>query len=439
MDHNKRWVVSGWAIIGAVLIGLVIAFALFGPSVGDIQIPVQAADIPLNIHAFLPLIFGQNVNLGQYVVLGWNDLGMHCYNRDFQDLAVLPPFNNLMVQVVKRGAPPQIITSNIVVSYSFPENTYSYISPTNPALKKSNFWDYAPQLFNVTLPPNIGLTGKGLSGQMDLDGNHFSAVGIPLTEYNDNDLTNRQPFQLATIVVKDLNGNPLASNQVVAPVSTEMTCNNCHEDNGIGNEGIALGKVERNILKKHDNDNMGEYPAGHTGALLDRTPVLCAECHASNALGAAGVHDVPSLSNAMHNKHTGIVPDTLDGCYNCHPGPSTRCLRDVMSTKHNMTCINCHGGMAKVGNNPSPWKNEPQCTECHTNPIYKTDNPLYRLSKGHGGIYCEACHDSTHAIAPSTQTRDAIKFINLQGKAGPISDCKVCHTDNPTGVSPHQP
>ncbi|MCA9974736.1 MAG: hypothetical protein KC413_03265, partial [Anaerolineales bacterium] len=31
----------------------------------------------------------------QYIVLAWNDLGMHCYNRDFQDLAVLPPFNTL--------------------------------------------------------------------------------------------------------------------------------------------------------------------------------------------------------------------------------------------------------------------------------------------------------------------------------------------------------
>ena len=38
----------------------------------------------------------------RYVVLAWNDLGMHCYNRDFRDLAVLPPYNTLWAQVLRR-------------------------------------------------------------------------------------------------------------------------------------------------------------------------------------------------------------------------------------------------------------------------------------------------------------------------------------------------
>ena len=59
----------------------------------------------------------------RYVVLAWNDLGMHCYNRDFQDLAVLPPFNTLWAQVVKVGDPPQIITSGVNLTYDFPDNT----------------------------------------------------------------------------------------------------------------------------------------------------------------------------------------------------------------------------------------------------------------------------------------------------------------------------
>jgi len=41
--------------------------------------------------------------------------------------------------------------------------------------------------------------------------------------------------------------------------------------------------------------------------------------HASNALGMTGQPGIPSLSNAMHEKHAGKVPDTLAGCYNCHP------------------------------------------------------------------------------------------------------------------------
>lgn len=363
----------------------------------------------------------------EYVLLGWNDLGMHCYNRDFQDLAVLPPYNNLWVQVIQRGDPPQIVTTGITVSYSFPDNTYS--------VGKSNFWEYDVQLFGVDLPPNVGLTGRGLSGDMDPTGDHFVAEGIPLTEFDDSDWVNRQPYQLASIVAKDQFGNVLASNQVVAPVSTEMRCDNCHSD---GAFGISTGRVETNILTLHDEENQNDYPSGHEGPLMDRRPILCAECHASNALGAPGVSGVPNLSRAMHSKHDGEVPDTTDGCYNCHPGPSTLCLRDVMSNEYGMGCTSCHGGMSEVKNNPNPWLNEPRCDDCHTDPGYEQNNPLFRMSTGHGGVYCEACHDSTHAIAPSSEPRDAIKFINLQGYAGTLSECTVCHLTQPSFGGPHQ-
>jgi hypothetical protein len=43
----------------------------------------------------------------QYIVLAWNDLGMHCYNRNFADLVVLPPFNTLWAQVILVGDPPR--------------------------------------------------------------------------------------------------------------------------------------------------------------------------------------------------------------------------------------------------------------------------------------------------------------------------------------------
>jgi len=329
--------------------------------------------------------------------------------------------------VIQRGDPPKLVTNGVTVSYRFPDNTYS--------VGKSNFWEYDQQLFGVDLPPNVGLTGKGLSGEMDKSGDHFTAEGIPLTEFDDNDWVNRQPFQLAEIIARDVNGNELARNTVVAPVSTEMRCNNCHADGMI--EGIATGRVETNILTLHDEENSEEYPNGHTTPLMDRRPILCAECHASNALGAAGLPGIPSLSKAMHEKHDGKVTNTTNGCYNCHPGPSTKCLRDVMSQQHNMQCTDCHGSMSDVAENPSPWLNEPRCDNCHTDSKYAQNNALYRLSTGHGGVYCEACHDSTHAIAPSSEPRDAIKFINLQGHSGTLDTCTVCHITQPTTGGPH--
>ena len=109
-----------------------------------------------------------------------------------------------------------------------------------------------------------------------------------------------------------------------------------------------------------------------------------------------------------------------------------------MSSEYNMGCTDCHGGMEEVKSNPNPWLNEPRCDTCHTEQKYAQNNALYRLSTGHGGLYCEACHDSTHAIATSSQPLDAIKFINLQGYAGTLSKCTVCHLTEPGGTTVHQ-
>jgi hypothetical protein len=195
-----------------------------------------------------------------------------------------------------------------------------------------------------------------------------------------------------------------------------------------------------NILAIHDEEEGTN--------LLNSRPVLCARCHSSNALEAPGVSGVPSLSNAIHEEHDGKIPNTLNGCYACHPGPTTKCLRDSMSLNvtsaldptRKMDCIDCHGDMNTVSKNPDPWLNEPRCDTCHkptATKQYNQDQALYRFSKGHGGLYCEACHDSTHAIATSREANDALKFIQLQGMSGTLSQCMVCHTIQPTGPGPH--
>jgi hypothetical protein len=364
---------------------------------------------------------------------------MHCYNPDFQHLAVLPPYNTLWAQVIRRSTPPQIVTTGISVTFAFPDNTYS--------VGKSNFWDYEQALFGVDLPPNVGLTGKGMAGTMDLHagGTYFVAEGIPLTEYRDSDYEANPndptpyPYQLAVVTVRDsASGEILAQTTTVAPVSTEMHCDTCHYDGAL--EDIATGNVELNILTLHDLENMDDYPPGHTGALVSRTPILCAECHSSNALGAPGVAGLPSLSNAIHDKHDDEVTQDLDGCYNCHPGPQTQCLRDVMSQR-GMDCLGCHGTMAQVADNDDPWLVEPRCdtSGCHGN-RYSQDQALYRQSQEHGGVYCAGCHDSPHAIAPSREPNDAIKFLALQGvnaTLGANNHCEVCHGTFPSAAGPH--
>jgi hypothetical protein len=65
------------------------------------------------------------------------------------------------------------------------------------------------------------------------------------------------------------------------------------------------------------------------------------------------------------------------------------------------------------------------------------DQPLFQKSQGHGRIYCEACHDSTHASSPSREYNDSIKFYQLQGHAGSLSKCTLCHATKPTGMFHH--
>jgi hypothetical protein len=418
--------------MGERLVGWIVLLFIFGLAFLTAT-PASSQDLPalMNTPYYVPLM-ANGMALGNYVLLGWNDLGMHCYNRDFSDLAVLPPYNTLWAQVIKRGNPPQIITSGVRVQYGFPDNTSS--------VTKSNFWTYAPQLFGAHLPDNVGLTGKGLAGVMDVKSGYFVAEGIPITEFSDSDLNTPQPYQLAVLTAKSTtNGATLAKLNVVAPVSTEMRCDGCHAQGK--DPGGPYVKVEQNILRLHDEEEGTN--------LYNSRPVLCAKCHESNALNMHPNNNLPSLANAMHDKHDGEVANTLEGCYSCHPGPSTKCLRDVMSLNvkstrspnHNMDCIDCHGTLSQVKQNPNPWLNEPRCDSCHqatTTKQYNQDQALYRFSKGHGGVYCEACHDSTHAIAPSREDYDAIKFNQLQGHDGPINECLVCHTVKPTGKGPHQ-
>ncbi len=396
-----------WSIIG--LISLLLLFSMLGSASVSSAASGQAVN-----DIFLPMIMQRMID---YVILGWNDLGMHCYDRDYSTLTVLPPYNNLYAQVIKRGDPPQLITTGIKVNYSFPNNTYS--------VGKTNFWTYAFKIFGVSLSSNIGLAGKGLSGEMDLVSNHFVAQGVPVTEFSDSAPTTPQYFQLAQMIVTDLSGSGLSQTNVVAPISSEMRCDVCHNSPSPTN-------FRMNILIKHDNEEGTHL----TEQASSGNPVLCAGCHADPALGMSGNPELPSLSAAMHGKHA----EETSNCYACHPGPLTRCLRDVMSQQFGLTCVSCHvGGMTALASRTrTPWVDLPRCGNCHDAAHAENTGKLYKQSTGHGGLFCEACHNSTHAITPSREANDNIQAIVYQGTAGTISKCTVCHLTTPASGGPHQ-
>ena len=345
------------------------------------------------------------------VVIGYNDLGMHCMNDDFSELLILPPFNTLHAQVIDRSeSDPHIIKENLTVRYSIPGNTHS--------ADKTNFWKHAEALFGVALPPDVGLTGNGLSGQMfPTENDDWNVTGIPITPLDDDGRLN--PYPLALITAHLLNGQEIGRTQAVVPVSQELSCNLCHQTPGIS--------VERDILLDHDRL--------HGTSLADNTPVLCAQCHGSNALGLSGDPNLSNLSLAIHGSHASRLKglNLTVSCYACHPGVHTQCQRDVHFLA-GMTCHDCHGSETDVANpERNPWVDEPRCGDCHQREGFDFEEPgkLFRESRGHKGIMCMTCHGSPHAVTPTTTEADNAQALRLQGHTGVLNDCSVCHREPP--------
>lgn len=344
----------------------------------------------------------------EYVVIAYNDLGMHCMNQDHSVLSILPPYNNIVAQVIRRGEEPEIVTSGVKVEYRMLENT---------TCSGTNFWDYVTDLFGQELEFCMGLKGNGLSGEMALRGERYVAEGVPVTPFDDSG--NFNPYPIVEIVVKDASGGQtLATTQTVVPISYEMNCDKCH--GGDGGQDTMM-----NILKLHDRQE--------GTSLQDATPVLCQDCHADPALGAGGVTGVPNFSLAIHGRHARL--DQRPDCYDCHPGPKTQCQRTAIEGMQ--SCNGCHGDLVQMADSlkggRTPWVQEPKCADCHSGKEMDTGTTLYRNAKGHHGVYCETCHYEPHAWWPSKLEKDNYQPQRLQGGDGPLGSksCLVCHTSVP--------
>ncbi|NVO21152.1 MAG: hypothetical protein HXX13_15725 [Bacteroidetes bacterium] len=371
----------------------------------------------------IPSIFSASSHVGKkapttenYIVIGWNELGMHCANKFFDNMCILPPYNNHLAQIIKVGSPTQLpevmgASSGFSVTYEIPGDTYS--------VGKTNFWSFALQLFGVNLPDNIGLTGNGLTGTMTDTNNYYLATGIPITPYTDNNFLTENPFQLTLLKAFNASNQLIATTQSVIPVSNEINCvsSGCHTS-------------EMDILQHHENVS---------GFNINNRPIFCATCHADPVLGMPGNGTAPKFSQVIHEKHGEFISTD---CYKCHPGPNTQCFRDTMHAA-GLTCVNCHGNVFNVGktveNGRTPWLQEPSCgaAACHGDNFAENPGKLFRESKGHGNLFCSACHNSPHAIVPTNKAEDNLQNITLQGFSGTLRKCSVCHGYTPTAPGPH--
>ena len=357
---------------------------------------------------------GTSVTGAQYIVFAWNDLGMHCLNPTYDKAVILPPYNNLIVQVVKRGDPPAVVTTGLTVSYRIINNTKS-----STKASYGQFWTNAAKLFGVSLPVDTGLNlvdpyiHNGLSGNMVVHGSQFEADGIPVTPVDDSNVWN--PYQVAEITVKDSTGKIVAQTRTTIPTSDEINCAKCHGSTD------AFG----DILRKHDSM--------HGTNLAGQAPVLCQSCHADPILGTTNHNGATGyFSAAMHKSHSTRGAT----CYDCHPGNKTQCSRSIAHTAPGGNCETCHGSMANVADSiltggRIPWTNEPKCVSCHSG-VAEVDsgNTLFRNALGHGGMHCTACHGSPHAMVPSSQSSDNYQSTQYQGAVKTIASCGACHSNS---------
>jgi len=436
---------------------------------------------------------------GAYTLVAWSELGMHCIDgKDYSVFSVLPPYNVIHAQLWKRGEPPTPVTTGVTITYQAVADAKGSINTSSAG--KTNFWKYAPPLFQASPKPEMGLAGYATQSTKpqklayNAPLGYWEAVGIPTIPYDDAGKANAYP--MVAIVARDTAGKHLASVSIVVPVSDEMSCASCHASgsaaaakpkSGWVNNPDPVKDMKLNILKKHDDRwPISSYlpqlkKAGWTyqstlyGTATGGTPVLCAACHSDNALSLPGITGIGSVSRDMHALHGPVVnPGTgitlnqsssdAGSCYVCHPGPRTQCKRGAMALRH---CTDCHGSVSRVGaSGRNPWLIEPACQSCHNSGLRLTSafdasgkwivptdttfatnanvpvagSNLYRFSKGHGGVYCGGCHNSTHAEFPSLQANDNVYSVQLQGHKGKIAECIVCHTKLPVKLNqgPHK-
>ncbi|MEI6083503.1 MAG: Ig-like domain-containing protein [Verrucomicrobiota bacterium] len=469
---------------------------------------------------------GTNWAATNYTVVGWNNLGMHCMDSDYSVFSILPPYNTINAQLIRGiNGTASVINAGITITYQAVADPAGSINTTSAG--KGNWYDYmgSPGLIGVTLPVDWGLPVPNLIYHMpgtnnvpqamtpETSWNWFVAYGIPVFPTDDALKPNQYPMM--RLVARDSLNQVLATTDIVLPVSDEMNCRLCHLSGSGPDARPSAGWVNDpnpgrdyrlNILRLHDDRQWTNHASLYAAALasnsfntaglyatvvIDKKPFICAKCHLSEALPFGPLLGIPQLTTSIHGRHASVIDPrsnlTLDadnnrvGCYTCHPGSVTRCLRGAMGKAVNpadgsmaMQCQSCHGNMSAVGDPTRVgWYKEPTCQACHsgdavsnsgqirftdafTNGVMRvptntrfatTDNVrfapynLYRFSTCHGGVKCSGCHGSTHAEFPSAFPNDNVTSQTHQGHAGVLVECAVCHGSNPaysvTKSGPH--
>ncbi|MGD8557168.1 MAG: hypothetical protein PVJ14_07430, partial [Chromatiales bacterium] len=273
---------------------------------------------------------------------------------------------------------------------------------------------------------------------------------------------------------------------------TPVQCSQCHYSPALDlAQAGPVDEPEQGPRGRQQRHHISQSRAmhGHHGEFIDLFP----EMPAPNDPSRVATAEDPALVNAFEQ---GILEDTCYACHpgkntqclrgamfnggmvcqDCH-GNMAQVGNDFTENFPTHPFVGDGSGGEDLSKRVS-WASEPGCQSCHTGDAvnnlagdfpdlvaddgirllqayentthpgdesqvatmiqapdsrFAENNPLYRLSQGHGGVKCENCHGSTHAIWPVTPregpfvANDNLAAIQLQGHDGKIQECDVCH------------
>jgi hypothetical protein len=179
--------------------------------------------------------------------------------------------------------------------------------------------------------------------------------------------------------------------------------------------------------------------------------VVCQDCHGEmRHVGndfSESLADQPWPSGANLNKRVPWASEP--GCQSCHTGDALSNLSGLVNAPVADDGIRLlRAYTLEAGRDASGLTDgtEVAAPIVASNKRFAENASLYRLSSGHGGLMCEACHGSTHAIFPNPlrNANDNLASLQLQGHTGTIIECSTCHVagslgntlDGPHGMHP---
>lgn len=220
----------------------------------------------------------------------------------------------------------------------------------------------------------------------------------------------------------------------------------------VSNQVERLAALENNCYQCHP----GKETQCLRGAMFN-AGILCSDCHGTMAqIGAdfsAGVSSI-NLGGFVLDQGNFYDPDSTQprvpwanepGCGSCHTGTANNNLVQQAGVVVNIK--DSHGVTDGIRLRQAFVNGDPKATPIvPANKLFAEpavpavfngfENPgagnpqLYRVSSGHGGVMCQACHGATHAEWPvaDPDANDNVMAMQLQGHAGPIIECGACHT-----------